>query len=129
MALAQGTARPMVFGQSRALRTGEHGRTQMGSKALKVSMLVASAPRPRFMAAAIATAEFATMAEADSTATASIARITAIAIFIGAITAATIPITAIRADAGSSGPITARAASAVAGPTTTGAMAGEPNLG
>src|SRR3954462_872216 len=83
------------------------------ASAAVVSTLVASGPHPPFMAAAIVTAEFATMAEADSIATASIVPpITAIAISTGATMAAPIPITAIRAAAGSSGPITARAASA-----------------
>ncbi|MGY3405743.1 hypothetical protein ACVWZV_001856 [Bradyrhizobium sp. GM5.1] len=52
------------------------------ASAAVVSTLVASGPHPPFMAAAIVTAEFATMAEADSIATASIVPpITAIAIF------------------------------------------------
>ncbi len=81
------------------------------ASAAVVFTAVVSVPRRPFTAAVIATA--ACIAMADFIATGSIVPITAIATSTGAIiAAATIPIATIRAAAGSSGPITARAASA-----------------
>ncbi|RXT48387.1 hypothetical protein B5V03_10525 [Bradyrhizobium betae] len=83
----------------------------LAASAVAVFTAVASVPHRPFTAAAIATADFATMAVII--ATGFIARITATATSTGAIiTAAIIPPITIRAAAGSSGPITARAASA-----------------
>src|SRR6266702_7316036 len=70
-----------------------------------VFMAVASAPRRPFTAAAIAMADFIAMVAIAPPST-------GIATSIGASTAAIIPIIVIRAAAGSSGPFTARTASA-----------------